>query len=157
MSQEHLAIRVSDSGDFCQDMYRLAVLIADVCSSPFNQALLDCMVAATAHDPCVADRVRGIFNACSPERTQLVEKAMARGDVPAGTCVVAVLDALGAPFFYRLLILRRPIDVSLVCASAAMVAQVAIPGFFGFAGSDCWTCCRTLRCRVRTRPLPQSR
>lgn len=137
LSQEHLAIPVPDSGDFCQDVYELAMLIADFCSSPSNQALLDGMVVATAHDPCVADRVRGIFSACSPERTQLVENAMARGDVPAGTCVAAVLDALGAPFFYRLLILRRPIDVCLVRMSAAIVTQAAISGCFVLTESDC--------------------
>ena len=62
--------------------------------------------------------------------TQIVRHAIDRGDVPPDTDAKDVIAALAAPFYYRVLILRRTIDARLVRTSAEAVYQAARAGVF---------------------------
>ncbi|MEU6661012.1 TetR-like C-terminal domain-containing protein [Streptomyces sp. NPDC046821] len=131
MAQHSSTIPTPDSGDFRQDLHELAQAIAGFHALPRSRNLVEAMVAAAAYDPHIAELVRGAFLARIDVVTPLVHRAVARGDAPSGTDPYEVITALSAPFYYRLLVMRRPIDERLVRVSAESAYRAACGGVFG--------------------------
>ncbi|MEU8486486.1 TetR/AcrR family transcriptional regulator C-terminal ligand-binding domain-containing protein [Streptomyces sp. NPDC048641] len=135
MAQHSKTIATPDSGEFRQDLYELAEAIAGFHALPRSRNLVEAMVAAAAYDPHIADLVRGAFVARTEVVTQLVRRAVERGEVPPDTDAYEVIAALSAPFYYRLLIMRADIDERLVAASAEAAYRAARGGVFGGEGA----------------------
>lgn len=131
LAQHSSTIPTPDSGDFRQDLHELAQAIADFQAAPRNYNLIEGIVAAAAHDSGIADIVRGAFTARTEHVTQLVSRAVDRGELPPETSATEVIAALSAPFYYRLLILRAPVDERLVHTSAEAAYCAAHAGVFG--------------------------
>ncbi|MET7661051.1 TetR-like C-terminal domain-containing protein [Streptomyces sp. NPDC005463] len=135
LAQHSRTIHTPDSGEFRQDLYELAQAIADFHAMPRSRNLIEAVVAA-AHDPRIAEIVRGAFTARTEVVTQLVRRAVARGEVPPDTDAYEVIAALSAPFYYRLLIMRSAIDARLARTSAEAAYRAACGGVFGGAAGD---------------------
>ncbi|MFG2518947.1 TetR/AcrR family transcriptional regulator C-terminal ligand-binding domain-containing protein [Streptomyces sp. NPDC048527] len=133
LAQHSRTIHTPDSGDFRQDLYELAQAIADFHAMPRSRNLVEAVVAAAAYDPRIAEVVRGAFGARTEVVTQLVRRAVDRGEVPPDTDPYEVIAALSAPFYYRLLIMRSAIDARLVLTSAEAAYRAACGGVFGDA------------------------
>ncbi|RVU24470.1 TetR/AcrR family transcriptional regulator [Streptomyces antnestii] len=131
MAQHSATIPTPDSGEFRQDLYELAEAIAGFHALPRSRNLVEAMVAAAAYDPHIAELVRGAFMARTDVVTQIVHRAVERSEVPPDTDAYEVIAALSAPFYYRLLILRRDIDERLVRTSAEAAYRAACGGVFG--------------------------
>ncbi|MGW1888968.1 TetR-like C-terminal domain-containing protein [Streptomyces sp. NPDC002004] len=130
LAQHSKTLPTPDSGDFRRDLHQLAQAIADFHAMPRNRNLVESLVASAAHDPLVSEIVRGAFLARVEHVTLLVSRAVARGELAPDTDAMEVIAALGAPFYYRLLILRRPIDGRLVHMSAEAAYEAARAGAF---------------------------
>ncbi len=56
----------------------------------------------------------------------IVDRAVRRGQVPAGTDPAAFMHAMSAPLYYRLLVTREPVterDADLAAAAAVAAAR----------------------------------
>ncbi|MFF7730563.1 TetR-like C-terminal domain-containing protein [Streptomyces sp. NPDC008001] len=131
LAQHSAAIPTPDTGDFRSDLHELARIIAAFHAAPRNRNLVEGIVVAAAHAPHVGDIVRDAFTARIEHVTRIVHRAVARGEVPPDTDAMEVIEALGAPFYYRLLILRGNIDARLIHTSAETTYHAARAGAFG--------------------------
>ncbi|WP_431773917.1 TetR-like C-terminal domain-containing protein [Streptomyces cucumeris] len=130
LAQQGTTIPIPDSGDLRQDLRELAENIAEFHATPRNRHLIEGVVVAAAHDPRIADIVRGAFTARIEHVTQLVHRAVARGELTVEPDAREVIEALSAPFYYRILILRGTVDARLVHTSAEAAYLAARAGAF---------------------------
>ncbi|MGI5401101.1 TetR-like C-terminal domain-containing protein [Streptomyces sp. CA-135486] len=130
LSQQGGTIPTPDTGDLRQDLHQLARAIADFHATLRNRNLIEHIVAGAAQGPRIADIVRDAFTARTEHVTQIVTHAIARGELPPEVDAKEVIAALGAPFYYRLLILRGTIDDRLVHVSAEAAYLAARTGVF---------------------------
>ncbi|MFJ1749176.1 TetR-like C-terminal domain-containing protein [Streptomyces sp. NPDC088116] len=130
LSQHSTTIPTPDSGDFRRDLRELAQAIAEFHGTLRNRNVIEGIIAAAAHDPHIADIVRGTFTARIEHVTRIVDHAVARGELPPDVDAKEVIEALSAPFYYRLLVLRGPVDERLVQVSAEAAYHAAHAGVF---------------------------
>ena len=130
LAERSSTLPTPDSGDFRRDLHELAKAIGDFNNALRSRNVIQGLLAAAAHDPGIEEVLRGTFVGRIEQVTSIVQHAIDRGELPAGTDGKDVIAALGAPFYYRVLILRRPIDARLVRTSAEAVYQAARAGVF---------------------------
>ncbi|RNG34192.1 TetR-like C-terminal domain-containing protein [Streptomyces botrytidirepellens] len=130
LAERSSTLSTPDSGDFRRDLHELARSIGDFNNALRNRNLIQGLVAAAAYDPRGEEILRDTFVGRIDERAPIVRHAIDRGELPADTDAKDVIAALAAPFYYRVLILRGPIDARLVRTSAEAVYQAARAGVF---------------------------
>ncbi|MFK8847938.1 TetR-like C-terminal domain-containing protein [Streptomyces sp. Ac-502] len=120
-------IPLPDTGTLRGDLRALARSIAAFYTEPRYCGLLEAVVSAAARQPEAADVLRQFFDERLRLAGAMVPRAVARGELPEGADPDEVVAALGAPFYYRLLIARGPVDLRLAdcAAEAAWVAARA--------------------------------
>jgi hypothetical protein len=80
------------------------------------------------HDPALAARLREEHLTHQRARDRRpFERAVARGELPAGADLNMLVDRLVGPVYYRVLVTGEPVDADLV---EALVAA-CMPGAFG--------------------------
>ncbi|MFI0775723.1 TetR-like C-terminal domain-containing protein [Streptomyces sp. NPDC021212] len=130
LAERAATLPTPDSGDLRRDLHELAQSIADFNNALRNRNVIQGLVAAAAHHPRAEEIVRDTFVGRIEARAQIVRHAIDRGELPADTDGKGVIAALAAPFYYRVLILRRPIDARLVRTSAEAAYAAARAGVF---------------------------
>lgn len=90
----------------------LAHFIAEVQSDP------DLAVVWREH---FVDRIR-------EERRPIIERAIARGEIPAGSDPELIMDLLSGPLYHRYLNGHLPLDEAFARTVARMVAAAALDG-----------------------------
>ncbi|MEV0602321.1 TetR/AcrR family transcriptional regulator [Streptomyces sp. NPDC050315] len=108
------AIPVPDTGTLCGDLRTLARGIGAFYEDARNRAMIEAVVSAAARDPRAEEVLREFFDDRLDVAGVMVRRAVDRGELPPGTDAEAVVGALGAPFYYRMLLVRRPVDLELV-------------------------------------------
>lgn len=74
-------------------------------------AVLRALIAQAQHDPAFAATFRARYLDEQRRRDRLpLERAAARGDLPAGFDVAAAADRLVGPIYYRVLVTGDPVD-----------------------------------------------
>ncbi|MFI0817099.1 TetR-like C-terminal domain-containing protein [Streptomyces sp. NPDC021098] len=136
LAERSSTLPTPDSGDFQRDLHELAQAIGDFNNALRNRNVIQGLLAAAAQDARVEEIVRDAFVGRIEEVTQIVRHAIDRGELAADTDAKDVIAALGAPFYYRVLILRRPIDARLVRTSAEAVYAAARAGVFRAEAED---------------------
>lgn len=116
------AVPIPDTGTLEEDLVQLASLIAANLRRPLTQAL----VRAVAAEADRGRRLRDVSAAFWWHRAELtrelVDRAVSRGELSIGTDPAALLEALVAPIYLRLLVTGRPIDAVTVRAAANVAA-----------------------------------
>ncbi|MCK7623280.1 TetR/AcrR family transcriptional regulator [Streptomyces sp. RS10V-4] len=130
-------VPLPDTGTLPGDLRALARAIGRFYGDARTRGLIEAVVAAAARDPQAATALRDFFDERLELAGALVRRAVARGELPADTDPKAVLSALGAPFSYRILIARRPVDPGLAESTATAVLAAAEAGAYttGAAGT----------------------
>ena len=95
-----------DKGSLAEDLAALASQVAAVLQSPVGKALLDMSVAADAHS---ADARRAFWHKRFEAVSPVVQRAIARGEIPADTNAFHVIEAAIAPLYFRALVSLQPI------------------------------------------------
>lgn len=116
-----------DTGTFTGDCRALAGEVLRSFADPAEGAASSAIVAASFQSARAAQALRS-FYADRHERSEVVvTRAIARGELPAGTDAAAVVRAVVAPLYHRLFITREPLDdrVTEQAASAAVAAATA--------------------------------
>lgn len=110
-SQEKLPI--PDTGSLHADLVAFARSIAAYLATPFGEAVAKAMAAAD-DDPLLASNRAQFWQARYDIARVIVDRAVDRREVPAGTDPQLALELLVAPLHFRKLLMRQPIDDSFI-------------------------------------------
>ncbi|MGG7572524.1 TetR-like C-terminal domain-containing protein [Streptomyces sirii] len=119
-----------DTGTLPEDLRVLARSISAFYGEARMSRLIEAVVSAAARDPQAAMVLRSFFDERLVLAGQMVRRAVERGELPPETDPEEVLSALGAPFYYRILISRRPVDAALAESAATAVWAAARAGAY---------------------------
>ncbi|WP_435232538.1 TetR/AcrR family transcriptional regulator [Streptomyces althioticus] len=88
------------------------------------------LIAASFRSTQAAEALRRFWDERYERCAVVVERTLARGEVPEGTCARRVVVAATAPVYQQVLLLRGGADPTLARQSAAGVALAASQGLF---------------------------
>ncbi|MET9212066.1 MULTISPECIES: TetR/AcrR family transcriptional regulator [unclassified Nocardia] len=120
----------ADTGALLDDLTANARLVAKTLADPRQGNLFRAVIAAATGDEVTATALHTFYDTRLTEWAPCVEDAVARGEAPAGTDARAVLSAVSAPLYYRLLASGDPIDDSAADQSARAATLATIGGAF---------------------------
>lgn len=117
----------AETGTLLGDLTANARLVAKTLTDPRQSRLFQAVIAAATCDDTASTALRHFYDTRLTEWAPCVEAAIARGEAPAGTDPRAVLSAVSAPLYYRLLASGDPIDddAATLAATAAMDGVLA--------------------------------
>ena len=119
---------VPDTGAFDEDLRRWARSIRSMLVDPTAGALV---LAVFAGDRVATRPLRQRFWQSRVALVRpLVERAIRRGEIPADTDVDEVIRHVGAPLYYRFLVLDEPVTEDAADLAAAVTARAARDGVF---------------------------
>ncbi|UJB43043.1 TetR/AcrR family transcriptional regulator [Streptomyces sp. A1-5] len=127
-------VPLPDTGTLPGDLRALAHGIARFYGAARGRGLIEAVVAAAARDPQAATALRDFFDERLVLAGAMVVRAVERGELPEDTDPKAVMAALGAPFYYQILIARRPVEPELAESAAIAVWAAARAGAYGTGG-----------------------
>jgi AcrR family transcriptional regulator len=119
-----------DTGSFDRDLLELAREVLATFADPATAAAPTAFVAAAFQSPRAATALHAFYAERHRRSAVVVTRAVARGEVPAGTDAVAVVTAVVAPIYYRVLLAGEPPTAELADRSAAAVAHAARAGVY---------------------------
>ncbi|WP_405486281.1 TetR/AcrR family transcriptional regulator [Nocardia sp. NBC_00511] len=120
----------SDTGALGDDLLANARLVAKTLTDPRQSRLFRAVIAAATSDDTAATALHAFYDTRLTEWSPCVAAAVTRGEVPAGTDPRAVLSAVSAPLYYRLLASGDPLDDHTVTTAAASATLAARAGVF---------------------------
>jgi AcrR family transcriptional regulator len=118
------AVPMPDTGTIEDDLRELAFGITRAYADPVVRDMLLGLIASAVHEPRAAQALHDFFQIRNHQAAESVRHAIKRGQLPADTDPVEVIRAIGAPFYYRMLVTHEPIDES-VAEHAALAALAA--------------------------------
>lgn len=126
-------IPVPDTGRAETDFRDLARSVQAVLSSPRGAAITRALLAGSATSSEIRQLMQAYWAARLAAISVIIDRAIARGEMPAGTDPEAAMRALAAPLYYQLLVTFEPItrlnaDQAAAAALAAARASVFTPG-----------------------------
>jgi len=120
---------VPDTGDIDEDLRRWARSIYTMLTGTVSGALVRAIFSAG--DTAELRQLRRRFWLSRVVLVRpLVERAIIRGQLPPGTDTDEVIRHVGAPLYYRLLVLAEPLRVESADLAAAVTATAAKAGVF---------------------------
>lgn len=120
----------SDTGTLRGDLLANARLVAATLTDPRQGRLFRAVIAAATLDDTAADALHRFYDTRLTEWSPCVTAATARGEIPSGTDPRAVLAAVSAPLYYRLLNTGDPLDDHVIEAAAEAATLAATAGVF---------------------------
>ena len=105
------ALTPADHADLRADLGDHLGRVADFLTRSDAGAVCRALIGQAQHDPVFADQFRARFLREQRERDRLpFDRAVARGQLPAGTDVPSDADELLGPVYYRALVTGEPVD-----------------------------------------------
>ncbi|WP_194816094.1 TetR/AcrR family transcriptional regulator [Nocardia sp. XZ_19_385] len=120
----------ADTGTLLGDLTANARLVAKTLADPRQGRLFRAVIAAGTCDETAATALHRFYDIRLREWSPCVEVAITRGEAPPGTNPRAVLSAVSAPLYYRLLASGDPIDESIADQSALAAVNAVTAGIF---------------------------
>ncbi|WP_433378370.1 TetR/AcrR family transcriptional regulator [Actinoplanes sp. CA-142083] len=106
-----------DTGDLAADLAGHLSALATFLTASDAGAVFRALTAESLHDPRLAARLRAEHLSAQRARDRLpLERAVARGDLPAGADLDAMVDRLVGPLYYRALVTGEEITPAYVLA-----------------------------------------
>ncbi|MFF5297528.1 TetR/AcrR family transcriptional regulator [Paractinoplanes globisporus] len=121
-------IPIADTGSLEGDLRALARSAVAVLLHPQSRAIFDVVVREAVHDPAARAALTDFFAGRVANAAPIVERAVARGEIPAGTDAAEVIRQLGAPYYARMYITGDPIGEADADRAAAVVSLAARAG-----------------------------
>ena len=129
-------IVVPDTGSMRADLLALMSEAVELYRGSLPGRLMPNLVSAMAERPELARVVReGFLIRRRLALTEVLHRGVDRGDLRPDVDLELVLDVLGGPLFYRLLITGGPIDTQLAEGVAELILRGFAPGKAGRANS----------------------
>jgi AcrR family transcriptional regulator len=126
MAEAEQRIELRDTGDIDRDARALAYSVVAILASQVGAAAIQVMIAATPMEE--RQRIAHQFWASRLLHVRpMVERAVARGQLPGGTDAWQFMMAVAAPLFFRVLVAAEPLTSATadLAAAAALVAARA--------------------------------
>jgi AcrR family transcriptional regulator len=121
---------VPDSGDIDEDLQLWAHSILRTLTGPVSGALVRAVFGGAGDSSAVNDLRHRFWLIRSTLVRPVLERAVRRGQLPAGTDADEVIRHVGAPLYYRLLVLAEPLTPEAARLAAATAAAAAHAGVF---------------------------
>jgi AcrR family transcriptional regulator len=125
---------IPDTGSAAGDLRALAHLVLTGFTDPADAPVSTAFIAAAMQSPAAAEALRGFFESRHDQAARIVNRAVARGELPVGTDPVEVVRAAVAPLYYRLFVSREPVDAAVADRAADAVLAAARAGALSQAG-----------------------
>jgi AcrR family transcriptional regulator len=122
--------QVPDSGDIDEDLRLWARSILATLTGPVSGALVRAVFGGAGDSPQVRDLRHRFWLIRSTLVMPMIQRAIERGQLPAGTVAEEVIKHVGAPLYYRLLVLAEPLTPEAADLAAAVTAAAAHTGVF---------------------------
>jgi AcrR family transcriptional regulator len=119
-------IAVPDTGSLREDLLGLARTAAANAATPEVAAMARAVAAQAPHDSRLAAANRRFWDDRLALDSTIVERAIERGEVPAGTDPRQVIESVLGPIHLRLLLTGEPIDDRFLEAIVDVVVDGAI-------------------------------
>lgn len=100
---------IPDTGSLRADLLAFAGSVARYAAAPIGQALLKAM-AVTDDDEALAAGRAEFWQFRLGQARAMIDRAIARGELPVETDPALALELLIAPLHFRLLLSRQPVD-----------------------------------------------
>lgn len=113
---------IPDTGSLQTDLRELAQAFVTWVTSPTGRMIFAAVYSDAARIPGLANLRRELFEYGPRRAAVVIERAIERGELPAGTQPAAVIRALIAPIYFRLTVTAEPVDP----AAADQAAQIAL-------------------------------
>ena len=124
-------IRVPDTGSVDGDLLLLARAVQVVLSPPQGAAITTALIVGGLASTELAEVMRQFWEVRLEAISAIVDCAVSRGELPAGTDPVALMRTLAAPLYYQLLVARVPVTEADADLAAAATLAAAKAGVFG--------------------------
>lgn len=119
-----------NTGSFDRDLLELTREVLATFTDPTTAAVSTAFMAATFQSPRAATALHAFYAERHRRSAAVVDRAVTRGEVPAGTDATAVVTAAVAPIYYRVLLAGEPPTDELATQSAAAAAHTARAGTY---------------------------
>jgi AcrR family transcriptional regulator len=123
-------VAVPDTGDVGADLRALALSVQKVLSSGDGGATARALAAAAPRSAEIRSVVQRFWATRMGHVGPIVERALARGQLPEGTDADEVLKHLSAPLYQRLLVTLEPVNRRAAERAAAATLAAARAGVF---------------------------
>ena len=124
-------IQVPDTGSVDGDLLLLARAVQLVLSPPQGAAITTALIVGGLASTELAEVMRQFWEVRLEAISAIVDRAVSRGELPAGTDPVALMRTLAAPLYYQLLVARVPVTEADADLAAAATLAAAKAGVFG--------------------------
>jgi AcrR family transcriptional regulator len=118
-------VPIPDTGSLRQDLVEYGAAIVRSNAIPEVEAVVRAVVAMGQSEPNVAEASRRFWSARLELAGQIVERAIARGELPPRTDAGLVVEAVVAAIYFRLLMSGQTLDTTFVAAVADLVTAGA--------------------------------
>ncbi|MEV0379038.1 TetR/AcrR family transcriptional regulator [Nonomuraea sp. NPDC050643] len=120
----------ADTGDVEADLRANALAVLEALNDGRLGATFQAVIAAATCDEQASQALRAFYLRRIEEWATVVDLAVKRGELPAGTDGPEVIRAISAPLYYRLVVTREPVDHAVAEASVARTLAAARAGAF---------------------------
>jgi AcrR family transcriptional regulator len=123
-------IEVPDAGRVDDDLRLLSRAVQATLASPRGAATTRGVLAGAAASAEIRGVMAGFWAARLAAIAVIVDRAIARGELPAGTGAALIMNAMAAPLYYRLLVTAEPLTPADADRAAAAALAAARAGVF---------------------------
>jgi AcrR family transcriptional regulator len=123
-------IEVPDTGRADDDLRALSRAVMATLASPRGAATTRSVLAGAAASAEIRAVMAGFWAVRLSAISVIVDRAVARGELPAGTGAGPLMTALAAPLYYRLLVTAEPLTPADADRAAAAALAAARAGVF---------------------------
>jgi AcrR family transcriptional regulator len=116
---------VPDTGDIDDDLRLWARSILSTLTGPVSGALIRALFGGAGDSPHVAELRHRFWITRVTLVRPVVDRAVRRGQLPEGTDVDEVIRHVGAPLYYRALVLGQPLTPEVADLAAKVTATAA--------------------------------
>ncbi|WP_091104333.1 TetR/AcrR family transcriptional regulator [Nonomuraea pusilla] len=122
---------VPDTGDIRGDLRGIVQLVRGGFADPGLGPVSSAFVAAAMQSPEAARALHAFFAARHEQSADVVRRAVARGELPAGVDAAEVIRVAVAPVYYRLFVAHEPVserDADRAADAALAAARAGVLG-----------------------------
>ena len=127
-------IQVPDTGSVDSDLLLLARAVQAVLSAPQGAAITRALIVGGLASAELAGVMQQFWAVRLTGVKVIVERAVSRGELPAGTDPATLMRIVSAPLFYQLLVAQLPVTEEDANVSSAATLAAAKAGVFTAAG-----------------------
>ncbi|MYS83636.1 TetR/AcrR family transcriptional regulator [Embleya scabrispora] len=119
-----------DTGSVQGDLRAIAAMVVSGFEDPDRGPTARALVVAAVHEPTMGEALHGFLVGRLGQAEEVVERAIARGELPAGTDAGEVVRTAVGALYYRLFITHEPVDAGQARRSADAAVVAARAGVF---------------------------